>query len=431
MFDSSLGPWTHRGLRMGLVLAGYCYAAPAFGQAPDDAEVSLTPYAQIIVNTGMNTGTAQPSQEAAVGAPAGSNVGDGLATDGSFFVTGRQSRVGLKGEYVLDNDIDATATVEVDFWGLHEDGGPTGITQPGPRLRLGFADIGTKSWRVFAGQTWSVVTPRLPMSIGHSAIVLHTGSGALWQRLPQVGLSLDHQLGGESDPSLGMKLAVVRSVSGEAGAGAITRADNPDPGAASQLPGAEAHLGYASELIAFGVGGRYAREKFLTVDASGTAGDVSVSSWVASVDAKLTTDWFWLGGQGWTGENLNGMFSRQGVVLTRGATDPTDPAFAEIRDVRSLPAMGGWLELGIPVVRQLKLVASVGAEVGEEDEIPLGAAKSNLGVFGAVFYSPVKRLTTSLEYYRTDTRYRADLGAPDEVRKGLNDNITLNAKLDL
>src|SRR5690606_4150203 len=145
--------------------AGYCYAAPAFGQAPDDAEVSLTPYAQIIVNTGMNTGTAQPSQEAAVGAPAGSNVGDGLSTDGSFFVTGRQSRVGLKGEYVLDNDIDATATSEVDFWGLHEDGGPTGITQPGPRRRLGCADVGTKSWRVFAGQTWSVVTPRLPMSI--------------------------------------------------------------------------------------------------------------------------------------------------------------------------------------------------------------------------------------------------------------------------
>ncbi|MCA9630304.1 MAG: hypothetical protein KC766_21690 [Myxococcales bacterium] len=411
---------------------GLSVCSNAGAQARADSEVTLTPYAQIIVNAGMNTGTAAPSQEAPVGAPAGSNVGDGLPTDGSFVLTSRQSRVGLKGQYVLENDLDATATVEIDFWGLHEDGGPTGITQPGPRLRLGYADIGGKSWRVFAGQTWSVVTPRLPMSISHSAIVLHTGSGALWQRLPQLGVSLDQALdGGEGEQRLGVKLAVVRSVSGEPGAGVITRADNADPGAASQLPGGEAHAGYESKLFAFGVGGRFAREKFLTVDAAGVAGDVSVSSWLASLDAKLTTDWFWLGGQGWTGENLNGMFSRQGVLLTRGSTDPAQPAFAEVRDVEALPAMGGWVELGVPVVESLKIVASVGAEVGDEDKLPVGAAKSNLGLFGGVFYSPVKRLTTSLEYYRTDTRYRAVPGAPDELRQGLNDNLTLNAKLEL
>ena len=138
---------------------GLSVCSNAGAQARADSEVTLTPYAQIIVNAGMNTGTAAPSQEAPVGAPAGSNVGDGLPTDGSFVLTSRQSRVGLKGQYVLENDLDATATVEIDFWGLHEDGGPTGITQPGPRLRLGYADIGGKSWRVFAGQTWSVVTP--------------------------------------------------------------------------------------------------------------------------------------------------------------------------------------------------------------------------------------------------------------------------------
>ncbi len=418
---------------LALGLLGMLFTSNAVAQEqPSEAEVSVTPYAQMIVNLGLNTGTAQPSQEAPVGAPAGSNVGDGLPSDGSFFITGRQSRVGLKGKYILDNDIDATAKVEVDFWGLHEDGGPTGITQPSLRLRLGYADVGGKSWRVFAGQTWSVMTPRLPMSIGHSAIVLHTGSGVLWQRLPQLGVSLNHGLGDADDAStLGLKLAVVRSVSGEPGAGAITRADNSDPGAASQLPGAEGHVGYESKLIGVGVGGHFSREKFQTVDSLGVAGDVTVSSWAASADFKLTTDWFWLGGQGYTGANLNGMFSRQGVLLTRGATDPTDPAFTEIRDAESLPAVGGWLELGVPIGKRVKAVASVGAEVGDEDKVSVGAAKSNLGIFGGVFYSPAERLTTSVEYYRTDTRYRAPAGAPDAQRKGTNDNITLNFKLDL
>ncbi len=405
--------------------------ASAQGPAPEP-EISVTPYAQIIVNAGMNTGTAQPSQEAPVGAPAGSGVGDGLPSDGSFLITGRQSRVGLDGKYEIDAILDATAKIEVDFWGLHEDGGPTGITQPSLRLRLGYADIGSRWWRVFGGQTWSVVTPRLPQSISHSAIVLHTGSGVLWQRLPQLGVQLIHRLDDSENPNkLDFKLAAVRSVSAEPGAGAITRADNPDPGSASQLPGVEARFGYDTGLLSLGAGGRYARERFLTTDAAGTAGDVTVSSWLASADFKLTTDWFWLGGQAWTGENLNSMFSRQGVRLVRGSTDPTDPNFAQIRDVEALPALGGWVEAGVPIGKQIKLVASAGLEQGDEAKLATGAAERNLGLFGGVFYSPVKLLTASLEYYRTDTRYVAADGAPEEQEKGINDNVSLNFKLDL
>src|SRR5690606_3969246 len=141
--------------------------------------------------------------------------------------------------------------------------------------------------------------------------------------------------------------------------------------------------------------------------------------------------WFWLGGQAWTGENLNSMFAQQGVKSTRGSSDPTDPAYAEIRDVEALPALGGWVEAGVPIGQQVKLVASVGLEQGDEDKVPVGATESNLGLFGGAFYSPVKRLTASLEYYRTDTHYATLPGAPTAQQRGVNDNVSLNFKLDL
>ncbi|GEM_PF-1782731 len=400
---------------------------------PKQLQASATAYGMVVANLVYLTGTAGPTGESPVFAVAGSRVDDGLSTDGQLLITGRQSRFGFKGQAQMTERVDVRAQIELDFFGLHENQGPTSVIQPAVRLRLAKLDLGDERFRFIAGQDWSVVTPRLPTSISHMVVAAHTFSGAVWGRLPQLTFVYREAVGAADSPlgkpAFKVQISATRNFSADGFGGGITRLDKPDPGTLGKLPVAQARVSFESERFSIGVGGHLGRETYqvarVDADAGASTIDDHVSTWMATVDLKLAGKWVWLAGQGFYGSNINGMLSGQGVrhdVWTEVETGPDDPRIGEDRDVVGLPGAGGWLEfgafLGTPKVR---LFASGGADVGDREQVAVGGRWLNIGVLCGVIYAPVAMFDMSLEYQRIHSSYRAPDPAAGTPTRGVND----------
>lgn len=403
---------------------------------PKQIEVSAAVYGMVVTNVVFNTGTVGPTGESPVFASPGSTIGDGLATDGQFLITARQSRFGLKGAVQISQRVDIKGMIEVDFFGLHENEGPTSVLQPGVRLRLAKLDVGDDRFRFIAGQDWSVVTPRLPTSLAHMVVAPHTFAGAVWGRLPQVTFAYrqpvakaDSPLG---DPKFTLQVSVVRNFSGEGFGGGITRFDKPDPGTLGLLPVGQMHIGFQSKVFSIGAGGHIGRETHqvarLDADGSLTTIDDHVPTWMVTGDLKLASKWLWLAGQGYYGRNINGMLSNQGVRFDRWSADeldPADPRVGQARDVVDLPGGGGWVEIGALLgTEKVQLVASGGADVGDRQLVAVGSRWLNTGVLATLIYAPIAQFDMALEYHRIMSFYRgASDDAPVRETRGNNDFV--------
>lgn len=403
---------------------------------PKRIEATAALYGMVMANVVFDTGTVGPTGESPVFAVPGSAVGDGLPTDGQFLITARQSRFGLKAGLQITERVDINGLIEVDFFGLHENEGPTSVIQPGVRMRLAKLDVGDDRFRFIAGQDWSVVTPRLPTSLSHTVVAAHSFSGAVWGRLPQVTFAYRQPIGaGDSrlgDPAFTLQVSAARNFSGDGFGGGITRFDKPDPGSLGRLPVGQLHVGFDSKVFAIGVGAHIGREVFsvarLDADNNLTTVDDQVPSWMATADLKLASKWVWFTTQGYYGRNINGMLSNQGVrvdLWTADVIDPADPRVGQPRDVVDLPGAGGWAELGALLgTEKVQLVASGGADVGDRELVPVGGRWLNTGILAGLIYAPIPQFDMSLEYQRIMSFYRAaSSDAPVGERRGNNDFV--------
>src|SRR5690606_22458480 len=109
---------------------------------PKRIDTYAAAYGFVMANVVFDTGTVGPTGESPVFAIAGSAIGEGLPTDGQFLITARQSRFGFKGALQITERVDINGLIEVDFFGLHENEGPTAVIQPGVRMRLAKLEVG-------------------------------------------------------------------------------------------------------------------------------------------------------------------------------------------------------------------------------------------------------------------------------------------------
>ena len=403
---------------------------------PKQIEVSAAVYGMVVTNVVFNTGTVGPTGESPVFAPAGSTIGEGLATDGEFLITARQSRFGLKGGVQITQRVDINGLIEVDFFGLHENEGPTSVLQPGVRLRLAKLDVGDDRFRFIAGQDWSIVTPRLPTSLSHMVVAAHSFAGAVWGRLPQVTFAFRQPLGKADsplgEPKFSVQISAARNFSGEGFGGGITRFDKPDPGTLGLLPVGQARVAFESKVFSLGAGGHIGRENHqvarLDGDGNLTTIDDHVPTWMVTGDLKLASKWVWFAGQGYYGHNINGMLSNQGVRFDRWSADeidPADPRVGQPRDVVELPGGGGWAEIGALLgTEKVQLVASGGADVGDRELVAVGGRWLNTGVLAALIYAPIPQFDMSIEYQRIMSFYRGSSeDAPLRETRGNNDFV--------
>ncbi|HLT35428.1 MAG TPA: hypothetical protein VK034_04060, partial [Enhygromyxa sp.] len=403
---------------------------------PKRIDTYAAAYGFVMANVVFDTGTVGPTGESPVFAIAGSAIGEGLPTDGQFLITARQSRFGFKGALQITERVDINGLIEVDFFGLHENEGPTAVIQPGVRMRLAKLEVGDQRFRFIAGQDWSVVTPRLPTSLSHTVVAAHSFGGAVWGRLPQVTFAFRQPFGGADsrlgEPAFTLKISAARHFSGDGFGGGITRFDRPDPGTLSLLPVAQMHVGIDSKVLSIGVGGHLGRETHqvarLAEDGSLTTIDDQVPSWMATADLKLASKWVWFATQGYYGRNINGMLSNQGVrfdLWSADAIDPADPRVGQPRDVVDLPGAGGWAEIGALLgTEKVQLVASGGADVGDRELVAIGGRWLNTGILTALIYAPIPQFDMSLEYQRIMSFYRGSSDdAPVSETRGNNDFV--------
>lgn len=386
--------------------------------------LEVVPYGMIVTNAVLNNGAAAPTLDALIIAQRGSLLDAEIPGQGSLVLTARQSRAGLQVAYRWPQGLRADANLEMDLWGLHETEGPGTATQTSFRLRHAFFRLGDERLQLIIGQTWSVVTPRLPTSLGHMAVALHSMSGALWNRLPQLTVELDR-------PILGtwrgrFRLSITRPHSGDGEVG-LTRFETPEPGLLSQLPWAQARYAFYTRGFEFGVAGHVGRERYEVV--RGTETDpgyrfgelrydsVDVATWLSSLDFRWESPGGWLNGQLWVGENINGLFGHHGVYIDKwdAADVYSNGAMTGLnQDVIALAATGAWLEAGLDF-RSIgwKAVVSGAFETGPQNAVAYGALYRNMSLFGGLFYRVVEPLDASLEYLHTFSFYRPDLSSRD------------------
>ena len=377
----------------------------------------VTPYGMIVTNAIWNSGAVAPTLDAPIIAKRGSLLDEEMPGQGSFVLTARQSRAGLQVGYAWPQGIHADATIEFDLWGLHETEGPGTITQTSLRLRHAFVRITDGRFRLLAGQSWSVVTPRLPTSLGHMAVALHSMSGVIWNRLPQLTLEVEQPLVGDWFAVFRGSLTRPHSADGEIG---LTRFETPEPGLMSQLPWAQGRISLHSEHVEVGFAGHVGKERFEVAKGTETQpgyrygelrfDSVDVTTWLASFDFRFHADAFWLNGQLWTGENVNGMFGLHGVYAERWGQEDlfANGALAGLRrDVVPLAATGGWAEAGLHLGQTgWRALVSGAFETGPREAVGYGALHRNMSAFGALVYQIFEPLDASIEYLHTFSFYR-------------------------
>lgn len=417
-FATAVAPWQ-------VAAAEEAPPAPAF------PKLELSAYGFVIANTAYNTGTATILDAPTTAASGSLHKNDPLPSDGSFMLTARQTRVGLKAKIAHSEALSSEGVIEADFWGLRELGTARASVQSAPRLRLAYFTLGTKSVQLIAGQDWTFFmggpNPAgvpAPTSLAHLVIVGFTSAGLPWNRLPQVAVRYKH------DSGFHLRVAALRPVSGDEPTGAPSPIEAGtfaagEPGALSGMPALEARIGYSSDSVWGGVGAHFGQERFQLTDVAGAAtGDEVVPSYAAAADLGVKLAGFSAYVSAFMGQNLNGLFSIAGV--RKDAVAGAAAGVATVESVDPVDTRGGYFLLGYDVIPKL-LQVNAGAGVEQADDDDLGTSqqliKENTAILANVIYSPLKHFDMGLEYYRNVTIYNAG------GRKGVNDHVNLGLRL--
>jgi hypothetical protein len=139
----------------------------------------------------------------------------GLQTNngGSFSMTARQSRLGVKANLGNDNLLGATLTgnLEFDFVGGYSAAGSANNYKPVPRLRIASATASWGDFSVLIGQDWPIILNLNGESVVYLANPLFGDSGNLYERAPQVRLSWGTNFG---DFGVGIQAAMLTPADG-------------------------------------------------------------------------------------------------------------------------------------------------------------------------------------------------------------------------
>ncbi|MEW5849456.1 MAG: hypothetical protein AB2A00_11615 [Myxococcota bacterium] len=399
----------------------------------------LKPTGFLVVNTVVNSGAPAPTQEAPFAAgpgarPLGATGATPFSNGATFTITPRQSRVGAEVSLQLTPLIRGTAVGELDFFGIYLPGGPPGVTQVAPRLRLAYLQVGTERLKLQAGQALSVVAARYPTSLNHLAVPAFTQAGFAWNRLPQLTLltdlpfpSMPAVLGG---PKFVGALSLVRPHSGDHEGTAPALFDTVDPGARGLLPFLQARGALESKHLALGVVGHAGVESYNITHPDGTVRTFKqLPSYLVGVDGRVSALGFSAIGSLWGGANVNTLFAMSGVRRYALLDDKGAPLPNTLRDVETLRAVGGFLQLTGPIwPGKVEWVAGLGAEqTVDEDKVALGERVFNAALQLGVLFPLHKHLDAGVEYYHVVSRYKLAAG----MTNAQLDNVAAAVRLKL
>lgn len=363
-------------------------------------DVEVTPYGFILVNGGI-------SDRIATDIPFRANLTDSGDARTTFLLTARQTRVGLR--LSADrNTWSASGSIELDFWGRKGSAANGASMQSAPRLRLAFFTLKKDRVSLLFGQNWTIFAPLSPNSLAHVSIPPLSGSGNLWNRMPQIRIDYTFPAGDQG--SILLQAAAVRPIAADAtGDG---QAELLGAGEHSGLPFGQARLAWVESHFTFGVSTHVGQEDWQQAYPDSFFTDKKTKTWAVAADAQADVSVLGISAEAFTGTNLGMLFSGAGVDLLPVPAEPG--AVAGRYDVEGMDVIGGWGQIAIrPAGSKVQFHGGTGIEVLDQDQVDLIVElteepeyQKNLTLFGNVFFTPLQAVTVALEVGYIRTTYR-------------------------
>lgn len=316
--------------------------------------------------------------------------------DDAFYLTAKQTRLGLR---VAAPPVQGWATsgrVEIDFFGSASENAAN------PRMRLAYMELENDVWTVLAGQaydTWNLVLPSMSnFSAGGK-------QGALWSRRPQLRVARAWQL--DEGGSLTAAFAAARNI-GLADVDAL--GDSLDGGEDSGQPIWQWALKYTRDVdhgtAKFALGGHYGREEIEPVLGEE---DFVTSLLIFSFDWPLTSR-LGISGSLWTGENLSSFQGGigQGISLARRTEVATS---------------GGWLQAAWKLNTDMIFNLGYGLDDPKDSDLVTGNRGKNATLWTNLKWTFLPATTWVLEYQYLDTAY---IDRPDASANRFQSSLIYN-----
>jgi hypothetical protein len=143
------------------------------GAAEAEEKVSVKPYGFIKLDTLYETGNSSHGNYILWAKDPGQS-------SGLFYVTARETRLGLAIKGIKAGSFKVSGKVEVDF---HSSGSEE--NKPYNFMRHAYLEISNGSFSIIAGQTWDIISPLNPSTLNYSVL---WGGGNIGYRRPQLSL---------------------------------------------------------------------------------------------------------------------------------------------------------------------------------------------------------------------------------------------------
>jgi hypothetical protein len=251
-----------------------------------------------------------------------------------------------------------------------------------------------------------------------------SGSGNLWNRMPQARLEIKSPMSGNE---FLLQFALVRPLAADnvtAGQG-----DYIGAGELNKLPFVQGRAAIAfGKSATVGVSGHFGQEDFSRIDPTITD-DEKTSTYAVAVDLAAGSSAVKFMGEGFIGQHLNMLFSNAGH--RRVLFSETDSLFKN----EPMKVMGGWSSITVtPMDSPVSFNVGGGIEILDKDAVEILAETatplySNMTVFGNILYTPVPKITFGVEAGYIMTTYKRTVDGEIEDIDGKNTSLNLSSKI--
>jgi hypothetical protein len=334
------------------------------GFAADDAEkTSVKPYGYIKLDAIYETGSSSHGNYTLWAKDPGNS-------DGIFYVTARQTRLGLAIKGISFGDFKVSGKVEVDF---HSSGVPENKSYN--FMRHAFLKISNGSFTVIAGQTSDIISPLVPASLNYPVL---WGAGNIGYRRPQLSFRQDFKTGKNT---FTIQAGITRTITGD------YDGDGINDGIAAGFPTVQARIGGkfslgANSSLQLGVSGHYGKSK----------GDFEYTSNSINVDFLLVVSKFKIIAEFFSGKNLGtylGGIAQNVNLITNEEID----------------AKGFYVNAVAAVSKKVQFSVGYGMDDPDDDNLSIGARAKNTSIFGNIVISLTPSLKTGLQISNWETEY--------------------------
>ncbi len=294
-----------------------------------------------------------------------------------FNMTAKETRLGFWIENKDQSAFTVKGRVEVDGYGAD------GTENKGLlMLRHLYVEVEAPYGQLLAGQTSDVISPLVATTLNYT---VGWAIGNIGYRRPQLRLSTTFA------DQVSLEVAAVRPIGDDLAVQVSTTTDGINDGEASGSPHYQGRLGYSGSLVKAGLSGHYGRLK--ARNAANTA-EKTYETKSINGDIQIPIKKLLVKGEYFLGENLK---TYQGSILNNDTS----------AGVRS---QGGWVDAAYTFSPSYKIVAGMGKERVNENDLAANARDANRFAFGNFQFTARHGVMYGVEFSQYKTDYK---DAPD------------------